>query len=536
MMQALQILGWQNSGQWQDPRSVAMNILTNTAQPQGMMGLENPVGSDFSSLLQGMSSGNVVDGKGKTTTPRQTSSKTEELVLNVLRSAQHPVTGVIGHISTPNPITGQTLLHIASALGYHRLVRALIGWGAKVDVQDKNGFSPAHFACFYGRFECLDDLVRIGRAHLEGRDIQGRSPSDVCGTDEVKALVSELGEEVETRRRRSRAPSEIESGGEADDEEIPSSSEEDEEDEEDVRPAKLIGAEQPQSVSRRISRVNSIASIASNRRISRSTTPFAPEPMMTPVMPLHTSSSSTATLAPNTTWGLPRNIPMPNIAMPWPVQFPAGWQLPNVPQFTRRRSGQPGPLDVPKDEKDETMFRWMMFMDAARSLGLLQAQQQQQQQRLDSEMDPPPRYSPAGTAASAPQEKQLTSNTGGTPAVPTMLEEPPSPLSLDSPYAVPLSAPGPTKGHGHAGAHIRHRQHQSHRRRSEFVESPIDLVQPPSSKIAVKRRGKKQQDKMLYYFWIPVLLCESASAFSSDRSTNAEVLQWSSHGHHTNLW
>lgn len=502
MMQALQMLGWQNSGQWQDPRSVAMNILTTTTQQQAMMGMESQAGTDFSSILQGMST-------HSTSAPRQPPSKLEGLVLNVLRSAQHPVTGIIGHISTPNPITGQTLLHIAAALGYHRLVRALIGWGAKVDVQDKNGFSPVHFACFYGRAECLDDLVRIGRAHLEGRDIQGRLPSEVCGTDEIKYLVSELEEEVETRRRRSRAPSEIESGGEGDDEGIPWSSEADEDDEDDIRPAKITGAEHPQPVSRRISRANSAASIASNRRISRSTTPFAPEAMMTPVTPLHPTSTPTPTLNPGTTWGLPRNIPMPNIGMPWPMQLPAGWQFPNVPtmpQFARRRSGQSSSSDTQKDEKDETMFRWMMLMDAARSWGLLQ---QQQQQRLDSEMDPPPMYSPGTSATpSVPQEKQSTLNTVGTPAVPTMLEEPPSPLTLDSPFTVSLSTAGSSKTHNHANANVRHRQQQQSHRKREFVEQPIDVVQPPAVKTIVKRREKKQQDKMLYFFWIPVLLCE----------------------------
>jgi hypothetical protein len=140
-------------------------------------------------------------------------------------------------------------------------------------------------------------------------------------------------------------------------------------------------------------------------------------------------------------------------------------------------------------------------------------------------MDPPPKYSPKGTAGSATQEKQQTSNSVGTPAVPTMLEEPPSPLSLDSPYAVSVSAPGLTKTHGYAGAHIRHRQHQPYRRRAEFVEPPIDLVQPPSSKTVVKRREKKQQDKMLYYFWIPVLLLVLAWASYKSLATLYRVVR-----------
>lgn len=468
---------------------MAMNILSAGTPGQSMM-MDTSMGADFSSLINGLST-------SRTPIAQRPLKKVEELVLNVLRSAQHPVTGVIGHISAPNPVTGQTLLHIASALGYSKLVYALIGWGAKVDLQDKNGFSPAHCAGFYGQLECLEILVRIGRAHLEGRDVQGRSPLDVC-SPHIKDAVLELEEEVETRRRRSRAPSEVESGGEGDDEGI-SWSEADGDDEDDnASLSRGSGSGPPRPVSRRISRVSSVASISSNRKTSRSTTPFAAEPLMTPV-----PSSPTRPLSPGSTWSLPRNIPVP-----WPMQLPAGWQLPNVqvpamPQFARRRTGAPSSPGSQKNEKEtEKMFKWMMWMDVVLSQwGMLQAQQQQQ----DLDNDPPPKYSPA--VSGPPQEKQAVSTSLGTPVMPTTLEEPPSPLSLDLPYSTPVPA-SVSATHSHASPNIRHRhQLPSHRRRSEFSDTTNNPMHVPSSK-AIKRREKKQQDKMLYYFWIPVLARE----------------------------
>ncbi|KAG8806748.1 SPT3 Dosage dependent suppressor of Ty-induced promoter mutations-like protein, partial [Serendipita sp. 399] len=387
MMQALQILGWQNSGQWQDPRSVAANILGGAST--GMMGIESTNASDMSSLF-GNGFQTVRHAPAQFKQQRQGKSNgpadVEDLVLKVLRSAQNPVTGTIKHISAAHPGTGQTLLHLASALGFAKLVNALIGWSADVDIADKNGFSPVHFACFYGRVECVDTLVRQGRAHLEGRDLQDRTPFDVCGTEDVKDLVLELEEEVETRRRRSTVNSEIESGGEGDDEE----------DEEEYEPS-ISEVDPMQSLSRHISRVNSVASIASSRKISRAATPFSLGDIVPPLhalpsrAPISIHSPPSATESPVAarpgvnSWSLP--------PMPWPVQFPTGWQLPNVPampQFGRRRvhphsgEGQRKRHDEKAQESEKMMFMWMEYVKN------MWIQQQQQGSTTQMENDPPP--------------------------------------------------------------------------------------------------------------------------------------------------
>ncbi|KAG8849265.1 SPT3 Dosage dependent suppressor of Ty-induced promoter mutations-like protein [Serendipita sp. 411] len=506
MMQALQVLGWQNSGHWQDARSVAANILggSGTQSMGGMMGIENTNTADMSSLF-GPSFQSAQRSLAQSKQLRQAGSQgpadVEDLVLKVLRSAQHPVTGTIKHISTPHPVTGQTLLHLASALGFVKLVSALIGWSADVDALDKNGFSPVHFACFYGHTECLDTLVRQGRAHLEGRDSQDRTAFDVCGTEEVKDLVLELEEEVETRRRRSTAGSEIESGGEGDDEE-----------DEDEYEASVSEIEPPQMLSRHISRVNSVASIASNRKISRAATPFSVEdvasplhslPTITPIHPLPPSAPTTVTTRPySNSWSLP--------PMPWPMQFPTGWQLPNVPampQFGRRRGhphgeGQRKRLDekVESEKAQQMMFMWMEYV---KSMWL----QQQQQGSTQIENDPPPSYS-AQPSTSVPLEK-MAPGTTGTPAMPTELDEPPSPLSLDSPSVVMLPI-SKTSSHSNLNGHSRH-GHQSVRRRVdpvEYVVSDEDVVTHSQSTLVKTspKRKTKTQDTMLIFFWIPVLL------------------------------
>ncbi|PVF97908.1 hypothetical protein CPB86DRAFT_785406 [Serendipita vermifera] len=524
MIHALQILGWQNSGQWQDAKSVAMNILGSQSQAMGgMMSMDDSSNSDLSSLIGGLgftaAQGKTANKGGLARQATQSNINQIELgVWNVLRRAQHPVTGVISHISTPHPVTGRTLLHIASALGFSKLVAALIGWKANVDIADKNGFSPVHFACFYGRTECVDILVRMGRAHLEGRDLQGRTPFDVCRTEKARDFVLELEEEVETRRRKSTAPSEIESGGEGDDEKYTTSEADFEEDEEESFQQPEPVMERPQSASRRVSRANSLASIASNRKAARPATPYGLEDIqsLSTVHPADPTPISPASPSSSSSWSLPRNIPMP-----WPMQFPAGWQFPNVPtmpQFVRRRSVE-GEDGDKAQQKEKEMFDWMWMQYFRNQWNMLQQQQRQGAGVGELDNDPPPQYSPPPERQLPHvQEKRGSPNTHTTPSVPTMMDEPPSPLSLDPPSK--LGVPPSTSAKIYPVASTSSiRSRQSHRRQRDFSYedsrvatgelqeySTHSVGQHATSSRAVVRRSQKKKDTMLIYFWIPVLL------------------------------
>ncbi|KAG9010186.1 SPT3 Dosage dependent suppressor of Ty-induced promoter mutations-like protein [Tulasnella sp. JGI-2019a] len=104
---------------------------------------------------------------------------------------------VMEAISHPNP-TGQTLLHLACILGFHRLVSALVSRGIDVDARDRNGFTALHFAAACGRLACARVLVEQGHADLEVVDGRGRSATQVA-FDKDQADVHMLLQRLERR-------------------------------------------------------------------------------------------------------------------------------------------------------------------------------------------------------------------------------------------------------------------------------------------------------------------------------------------------
>ena len=59
-------------------------------------------------------------------------------------------------------ITMGTALFDAAARGDEPLVRALLSWGATVDLQDHAGFTPLHAACQDGHLGCVFILLKAG--------------------------------------------------------------------------------------------------------------------------------------------------------------------------------------------------------------------------------------------------------------------------------------------------------------------------------------------------------------------------------------
>lgn len=94
-------------------------------------------------------------------------------------------------LSKPNE-TGQTLLHLAAILGFHRLVLWLVEHGADVDARDNNGFTALHFAAAGGRVAAARVLVHDGNADMEIVDGLGRTArqcATVCDQVDVEALL-----------------------------------------------------------------------------------------------------------------------------------------------------------------------------------------------------------------------------------------------------------------------------------------------------------------------------------------------------------
>lgn len=72
-----------------------------------------------------------------------------------------------------------TLLHLATVLGFHRLVQFLLARNVDIDSPDRNGFTALHFAALYGRVAICRQLIDAG-AHPAMRNLAGKTPLDIA--------------------------------------------------------------------------------------------------------------------------------------------------------------------------------------------------------------------------------------------------------------------------------------------------------------------------------------------------------------------
>ncbi|GAA6019245.1 hypothetical protein JCM10207_005052 [Rhodosporidiobolus poonsookiae] len=72
-----------------------------------------------------------------------------------------------------------TLLHLATVLGFHRLVAFLLARDIALDAPDSNGFTALHFAALYGRVAIARLLLDAG-ARVAVRNLAGKTPLDIA--------------------------------------------------------------------------------------------------------------------------------------------------------------------------------------------------------------------------------------------------------------------------------------------------------------------------------------------------------------------
>lgn len=114
-------------------------------------------------------------------TDDSTNSDLQSTIINFLASIDSHAPGSLrasGAINHTNA-SQQTLLHIASAMGFSRLVRRLIIGGAQIDVQDTNGYTPLAFAALCGRHTCARVLIEAG-AWYDRATNYGEMPLDLA--------------------------------------------------------------------------------------------------------------------------------------------------------------------------------------------------------------------------------------------------------------------------------------------------------------------------------------------------------------------
>ena len=63
------------------------------------------------------------------------------------------------NVNEMKPDNKVTALHYAASQGHHTSVEALLSWGAKINPQDRSGFTPLLAACQKGHLLCVQTLL-----------------------------------------------------------------------------------------------------------------------------------------------------------------------------------------------------------------------------------------------------------------------------------------------------------------------------------------------------------------------------------------
>ncbi|KAF7376391.1 Protein MGA2 [Mycena sanguinolenta] len=176
---ALQVVGLKMTGKIEDAKNVAMRIVGNVGEGSGMQ----------------TTSANGPDMMQVTSTARSLrplllgqaaeNESFESRIIKFLSILEAPVdlpgSSVIPlaqAISHPAP-SGQTLLHLASFLGFATLVDFLVVRGADLDARDRNGYTALHFAAIGGSKACANALLGAG-ADLEVVNALGKTPQEIA--------------------------------------------------------------------------------------------------------------------------------------------------------------------------------------------------------------------------------------------------------------------------------------------------------------------------------------------------------------------
>lgn len=175
---ALQVVGLKMTGKIEDARDVAMRIV-NTTGPDNM---GTSVSSPGSSVQLAGSSRFTLDPIHLLRTRFGEADDFEKLILDFLSVLDTPLTVPTRTISSTishTTASGQTMLHLATFLGFSRVVQFLLDHGVDVDARDKNGYTALHFAALKSSSACARQLIEAGAA-LDIVDALGRTAAEIA--------------------------------------------------------------------------------------------------------------------------------------------------------------------------------------------------------------------------------------------------------------------------------------------------------------------------------------------------------------------
>ncbi|KAJ7282910.1 hypothetical protein C8J57DRAFT_1173036 [Mycena rebaudengoi] len=176
---ALQVVGLKMTGKIEDAKNVAMRIVGNVSEGSDMQNNTSNTTNMMEVTSAARSIRPLLLGQAGESEDYETRIikflSILEAPLDLPNSNSIPLSDALSH---PSP-TGQTLLHLASFLGFDALVRFLVTRGADLDARDRNGFTALHFAAIRGSKACATALLDAG-ADLEIVNAVGKTPQEVA--------------------------------------------------------------------------------------------------------------------------------------------------------------------------------------------------------------------------------------------------------------------------------------------------------------------------------------------------------------------
>ncbi|KAG2342479.1 hypothetical protein BDR05DRAFT_983249 [Suillus weaverae] len=173
---ALQVVGLKMTGKIEDAKNVALRIVGNAGNE------DSPTSSDANNMMHVVASSSYREIRPLLFVRSDEGENFETTIVkflsmidvSVVSQSTIAMSTAVSH-STSN---GQTLLHLASFLGFAELTKFLIAHDIDVDARDRNGYTALHFAVLSLSKPCLQLLVAAG-ADLEIVNGLGKTPEDI---------------------------------------------------------------------------------------------------------------------------------------------------------------------------------------------------------------------------------------------------------------------------------------------------------------------------------------------------------------------
>lgn len=174
---ALQVVGLKMTGKIEDAKNVALRIVGNAGNE------DSPTSSDANDMMPVVASSSYREIRPLLFARSEEGENFETTIVKFLSmidvSVDNQSTIAMSTAVSHSTLNGQTLLHLASFLGFAELTKFLIAHDIDVDARDRNGYTALHFAVLSLSKPCLQLLVAAG-ADLEIVDGLGKTPQDIA--------------------------------------------------------------------------------------------------------------------------------------------------------------------------------------------------------------------------------------------------------------------------------------------------------------------------------------------------------------------